>query len=114
MIAHLQCVSCNAPLAITDAASVSCLFCGTTNTIPDRHREALRLARDLDEATRDAIREWSHLNHLTLPRWLFVSTAILPFVLMAGGLGLTVVLAFLQPETRIALPYWLGLVVWLR
>src|SRR5215813_11451584 len=100
MIAPLQCVSCDAPLAITDTAFVSCPFCGTANTIPDRHREALRLARDLDEATRDAIREWSHLNHLTLPRWLFVGTAMLPFVLMAGGLGLMLALAFLQPETR--------------
>ena len=113
MIAPLLCISCNSPLAIVDAPTVACSYCGTINPIPEEHREALRLARDLDEATRAAIREWARLNKISVPRWLFVVTSTAPFVLMAGGLVLILVDGLLRPESRSDLPLLLGVGVWL-
>ena len=113
MIAPLQCISCNAPLPVPDAPSVACPFCGTINPIPERHREALRITRDLDEATRAAVKEWARLNQIKLPRWLFVSAAIAPFILMAGGLALVLSVALLRPERRTTLPFLVGVGLWL-
>lgn len=113
MIEPLQCTSCNAALAVLDAASVACPFCGTINPIPEKHREALRLARNLDEATRAAVREWSRLTEISLPRWCFVCAATAPFVLMAGGFALVLAARLLRPESRSTLPFLIGVGVWL-
>src|SRR5438132_14423838 len=64
MIAPFQCVACNAPLVVVDAPSLTCRYCGAINAVPEAYREELRLARDLDEATRRAISEWARLDHI--------------------------------------------------
>src|SRR5689334_1043826 len=109
MIAPLQCVSCNAPLAVVDAVTLVCPFCGTINSVPEKHREALRLTRDLDEATRASIAEWSRLNQISVPRWWFVGVACLPFALMVCGLVVILVTGLAAPISRSDLPLLLGL-----
>jgi len=87
MIAPFQCVACNAALVVVDAPSLACRYCGAINAVPEAHREELRLARDLDEATPSAIEEWVRLDHIKAPSWWFVCAASAPFLLLAGGLG---------------------------
>ena len=41
-------------------------YCGAINAVPGAYREELRLARNLDEATRTAIEEWARLEHREL------------------------------------------------
>jgi hypothetical protein len=113
MIAPFQCNSCNAALAVVDAATLVCPFCGTINRIPEKYREELRLTRDLDEATRASIVEWSRLNQINVPRWWFVFVACLPFALMTVGLAAILSLGLASSDSRSALPVLIGLWVWL-
>jgi hypothetical protein len=113
MIAPLKCVSCNAPLPVVDSSSAACPFCGTTNPIPEQYRDELRLTRELDDATRNAAREWSLLNQIIFPRWLFVSTTFAPFVLMSGGLAALLFEGLFWKPSRSALPLVSGLGIWL-
>jgi hypothetical protein len=98
---------------VLDAASVACPFCGTINPIPEKHREALRLSRNLDEATQAAAREWSRVTEISLPRWCFVCAAAAPFVLMAAGFVHVLVAGLLRPESRSTLPFLIGVGIWL-
>ena len=95
MIAPFQCVACNAPLVVLDAPSLTCRYCGAINAVPEAYREELRLARDLDEATRRAISEWARLDHIKVPRWWFVCVASAPFLLMADGLVVVLAIGLL-------------------
>jgi hypothetical protein len=113
MIAPLKCVSCNAPLPVVDSSSAACAFCGATNRIPQQYRDELRLTRELDDATREAAREWSLLNQITFPRWLFVCTTFAPFVLMSGGLAALFLDGLFWSASRSALPLLSGLGIWL-
>ncbi len=113
MIAPLQCVACNAPLVVVDAPSLACRYCGAINAVPEAYREELRLARDLDEATRRAIREWARLDHIKVPRWWFVCAASAPFLLMAGGLGVDLAIGLLGLVSNTTLPLLVGVCVWL-
>jgi hypothetical protein len=113
MIAPLQCVSCNAPLAIVDASSTVCAFCGTSNAIPQQYRDELRLTRELDDATRNAAREWARLNQISLPRWLFICAAFAPFILMSSGLTVILVAGVAKPASRTTLPLLSGVGIWL-
>jgi hypothetical protein len=113
MIAPLQCVSCNAPLAVVDTPSAACAFCGITNPIPQQYRDELRLTRELDDATRNAAREWSRLNQVRLPRWWFICAACAPFILMSGGLALVLVAGLVRTISRSALPLMSGVGIWL-
>src|SRR4051812_15337594 len=90
----LQCVNCNAPLVVIDAPSLVCPFCGADNLMPQIYREELRLARDLDSATREAAQRWLRLAHVKVPRWWFICAAMAPFVLMTGGL-MIILIAYL-------------------
>ena len=113
MIAPLQCVACNAPLVVVDAPSIACRYCGAVNAAPQAYREELRLARDLDEATRRAIEEWARLDHIKVSRWCFVSAASAPFLLMAGGLGVILAVGLLRLLSSTPLPLVVGVCVWL-
>jgi len=113
MIAPLQCVACNAPLAVVDAPSLACRYCGAINPVPEAYREQLRLARELDEATRRAIAEWARLDQIKVPRWWFVCAASAPFLLMAGGLLVILALGLLGLVSNITLPLLVGVCVWL-
>jgi len=113
MLAPLQCNSCNAPLAVVDAVTLVCPFCGTINHVPEKYREELRLTRDLDEATRTSLAEWARLNQIKVPRWWFVFVAGLPFALLSVGLAVMLLAGLARPDSRGALPLLLGLCVWL-
>ena len=113
MIAPLQCGSCNAPLAVIDSSSVVCAFCRTGNPIPQQYRDELRLTRELDDATRNAAREWARLNQISFPRWFFVCSACAPFILMTGGLGLILVFALARLVSWSALPWLSATGIWL-
>lgn len=113
MIAPLQCVTCNAPLVLVDAPSITCRFCGAVNAMPGAYREEFRLSRDLDEATRRAIQEWARLEGIKAPRWWFVCAASAPFVLMSGGLVLTLAVGLLQLVNIQTLPLLVAAWVWL-
>ena len=111
-LAPLLCVNCNAPLVVVDAPSLVCRFCGAANVMPPVYREELRLARDLDSATREAAEQWMRLAHIKVPRWWLICAAIAPFVLMTGGLMVLLIAALLRvvsaPRTPGLLPYvWL-------
>ena len=108
-LAPLQCVKCNAPLVVVDAPSLVCRFCGATNVMPQVYREELRLARDLDSATREAAKQWLRLAHIKAPRWWFVCAALTPFVLLSGGLVFVLVDAVLRVVSGDALP---GMLLW--
>src|SRR5678816_3069507 len=95
-LAALLCVNCNAPLVVVDAPSLVCRFCGAANVMPPIYREELRLARDLDSATREAAAQWMRLARIKTSRWWLVCAAIAPFVLMTGGLTILLVAALLR------------------
>src|SRR6185295_6807898 len=95
-LASLLCVNCNAPLVVEDTPSLACHFCGAINVMPQVYREELRLARNLDSATRKAAEQWLRLAHITAPRWQLICAAIAPFVLMTGSLMILLIAALLR------------------
>lgn len=103
-LAPLLCVNCNAPLVVVDAPTLVCRFCGAINVMPQVYREELRLARDLDSATRKAAVQWMRLAHLKVPRWWLICAAIAPFVLMTGSLMILLIAAVLRVVGDHALP----------
>lgn len=114
-LAPLLCVNCNAPLVVVDAPSLVCPFCEADNVMPPVYREELRLARDLDSATREAAEQWMRLAHIKAPRWLLICAAIAPFVLMTGGLTVLLIAALFGVVSAPALPgllpyVWLTLI----
>src|SRR5215471_2690021 len=113
MIAPLQCGSCNAPLPVVDSSSAACVFCGSSNPIPQQYRDELRLTRELDDATRNAAREWSHLNQIGFPRSWFVCAAFAPFILMSGGLAAVLIAGLIWRSSRSVLPLLSGAGIWL-
>jgi hypothetical protein len=113
MIAPLQCVSCNAPVAVVDHSSTACIFCGTSNPIPQQYRDELRLTRELDEATRNAAREWSRLNQIRMPRWWFICAACAPFILISGGLAACLIAGIGGVSSWNAVPLMTGAGIWL-
>src|ERR1044072_7955992 len=111
-LAPLLCGNCNAPLVVVDAASLVCRFCGIDNVIPAVYREELRLARDLDSATRDAAEQWIRLAHIKTSRSLLICAAVAPFALMAAGLTILLITSLLRVVSGPALPTLL-VYVWL-
>jgi len=97
-------MNCNAPLVVVDAPSLVCPFCGAANVVPQTYREELRLARDLDSATRDAAERWMRLAHIKAPRWWLICAAIAPFVLMTGGLAILLMADLSRVVSAQALP----------
>jgi len=112
MIAPFQCAHCNAPLLVVDAPTLVCRYCGTINQIPEAYREELRLARDLDQATRRAIEEWARLDDMNVPRWWFVCAATIPFLLLTTGLGVFLAAGLLRILSSTVLPSLIGVFVW--
>ena len=80
--------------------------------MPPIYREELRLARDLDSATRKAAEQWMRLSHIKVPRWWLICAAIAPFVLLTGGLMILLIAALLRVVSGQALPGLL-LCVWI-
>ena len=111
-LAPLLCVNCNAPLVVVDGPSLICGFCGASNVVPQVYREELRLARDLDSATRKAAEQWLRLAHIKVPRWWLISAAIAPFVLLTAGLIILLSAALLRVVSVPSLPSLLA-GVWL-
>ena len=111
-LSPLLCVNCNAPLVVADTQSLVCRFCGAVNVVPQVYRDELRLARDLDSATREAAVQWLRLARIRVPRWSVICAAIAPFVLLTCGLTMLLVAAWLQRVSVESLP-WLLLWVWL-
>jgi hypothetical protein len=109
-LAPLQCVNCNAPLVVVDGPSLVCRFCSAINVVPDVYREELRLARDLDAATREAAEQWLRFAQIKVPRSLLICAALAPFVLMAGGLVFLLTAALLRVVSVHALPALLACV----
>ena len=103
-LAPLLCVNCNAPLVVIDAPSLVCSFCRARNVVPEVYREELRLARDLDSATRKAANQWMRLAHIKVPRWWLICAAIAPFVLLTAGLIMLLSAALLGAVSGPALP----------
>ena len=103
-LAPLLCVDCNAPLVVVDAPSPVCRFCGANNVMPQSYREELRLARDLDSATREAAKQWLRLAQIKVPRWRLIFAAVTPFALMTAGLIVLLVCALLRVVSADALP----------
>ena len=106
----LQCVNCNAPLVVVDGPTIVCRFCGAINVVPEVYREELRLARDLDSATRRAAEQWLRFARIKAPRSLLICAAIAPFVLMTGGLLFLLTAALLRVVSVHALPALLACV----
>ena len=111
MIDPFQCNHCNASLAVVDAPTVVCRYCGAVNEVPVAYREELRLKRELDETTRRAIAEWDRLDRIKVRPWLFVGTVSIPFLLMAGGLAILLILGLLKAVSN--LPRLVAFFVWL-
>ena len=103
-LAPLLCVNCNAPLVVVDAPLLVCPFCEAANDMPQIYREELRLARDLDSATREAAERWLRLAQIKTSRWRVICAAIAPFVLMTGGLTILLAVALLRVVSAQALP----------
>lgn len=104
----LLCVKCHAPLILVDAPSLVCRFCGADNIVPQVYREELRLARDLDSATREAAQQWLRLAHIKVPRWSLIAAAVAPFVLMTGSLVLLLAAVLLTMVSVYAVPLLLA------
>jgi hypothetical protein len=108
----LLCVKCHAPLIVVDAPSLVCRFCGADNVVPQVYREELRLARDLDSATREAAEQWLRLAHLKVPRWQLIAAAVAPFVLMTASLAVLLAAVLMTIVSTNAVPVIL-VVAWL-
>jgi len=80
--------------------------------VPGIYREELRLARDLDSATRQAAEQWLRLAHIKVSRSLLICAAVAPFVLMTGGLLILLSASLLRVVSVDALPELLA-IVWL-
>jgi hypothetical protein len=80
--------------------------------MPPVYREEIRLARDLDSATRNAAEQWVRLAHIKVPRWWLVCAALAPFVLLTGSLMTFLIAALLRVVSGHALPALL-LCVWI-
>ena len=113
MIDPFQCTRCNASLVVVDAPTVVCRYCGAVNQVPAAYREELRLSRDLDQTTRCAIAEWARLDHIKVPRWWFVCTISIPFLLIAGGLAVLLTLGILKTVSSTNLAQLVAIFVWL-
>jgi hypothetical protein len=98
---------------VVDAPTIVCRYCGATNEVPAAYRDELRLTRDLDQTTRRAIAEWARLDGIALPRWWFIGTASIPFLLIAGGLVILLSLALLKTVSSTNLPWFVAIFVWL-
>jgi hypothetical protein len=109
MLDPFQCTRCNAALAVVDAPTVGCRYCGAVNEVPAAYREELRLARDLDETTRRAVAEWARLDGIKVPRWCFVVAASVPFLLLAGGLAVLLILRMGNLPWLVAIFVWFPL-----
>ncbi|HEX6047566.1 MAG TPA: hypothetical protein VFZ22_23960 [Pyrinomonadaceae bacterium] len=72
------------------------------------YREELRLTRILDSATREAATQWLRFARIKTPRSQLICAAIVPFVLMTGGLLIVLVVALLQVVNVQALPMLLA------
>ena len=112
MIDPYLCARCNASLVVVDAPSVECRYCGAVNEVPAAYREELRLTRDLDQTTRRAIEEWARLDRIKVPPLWFVSSVSIPFLLLAGGLAILLVLALLQAVSSTNLAKLVAFLVW--
>jgi hypothetical protein len=110
MIDPYLCARCNAALVVVDAPSVVCRYCGAVNEVPAAYREELRLARDLDQTTRRAVEEWARLDRIKVPRWWFVSSVSIPFLILAAGLAILLVLGILKTAN---LPQLVAIFVWI-
>ena len=108
----LLCVKCHAPLIVVDAPTLICRFCSASNVVPQVYREELRLARDLDSATRAAAEQWLRLAHIKVPRWCLIAAALTPFVLMTGTLVILLAAVLLTMLSVYAVPLLLA-VAWL-
>jgi len=113
MIDPFLCTRCNASLIVVDAPTVVCRYCGALNEVPAAYREELRLSRDLDQTTRRAIAEWARLDQIKVPRWWFIGTASIPFVLIARGLAMLLGLAMLKTVSGPSLARLVAIFVWL-
>ena len=80
--------------------------------MPPVYREELRLARDLDSATREAAEKWMRLAQIKAPRWLLICAAVTPFVLLTGGLTILLITSLLRVISVGSLPALLSY-VWL-
>jgi predicted RNA-binding Zn-ribbon protein involved in translation (DUF1610 family) len=80
--------------------------------MPPVYREELRLARDLDSATREAAQQWLRLARIKAPRWWLICAAVAPFVLMTSGLAILLTVSLLRMVSGNALPALL-IFVWL-
>ncbi len=112
MIDPFQCTRCNASLVVVDAPTVACGYCGAVNEVPPAYREELRLKRDLDQTTRLAIAEWARLDRIKVPRWWFVSAVSIPFLLLAGGLAILLILGMLKTVSNTNLARLVAIFVW--
>jgi hypothetical protein len=112
MIVPLQCIDCNAPLELVDAPTLACRFCGSVNVMPEAYRLELRLSRDLDEATRQAIDAWARLDRVKTSRWWFVCATSAPFVFMALGLLIIAAIGVFRFATVGMLPLMAAFGVW--
>jgi len=82
------------------------------NEVPAAYREELRLTRDLDQTTRRAVEEWALLDSIKVPRWWFVSAVSIPFLLLAGGLAILLVLGLLKVVSNTNLVQLVAFLVW--
>ena len=113
LIDPFQCARCNASLAVVDAPTVVCRYCGDENEVPRAYREELRLKRDLDQATRRAVAEWARLDEIKVPRWWFVLAVSIPFLILAAGLAILLILGMLKTVSNKNLAWLVAVFVWL-
>src|SRR5262245_58355983 len=112
MIDPFQCTRCNGTLVVVDAPTVVCRYCGAVNEVSAAYREELRLARDLNETTHRAIAEWARLDRIKVPRWWFVGSVSIPFLINAGGLAILLTLGILKAVSSTNLPPLVAVFVW--
>ena len=112
MVDPFQCTRCNAALVVVDSPTVVCRYCGAVNEVPAAYREELRLKRDLDQTTRSAVAEWARLDRIRVPRWWFISSVSIPFLIIAGGLAILLVLGMLKAVSSTSLGPLIAIFVW--
>ncbi|HTA91681.1 MAG TPA: hypothetical protein VK745_18990 [Polyangiaceae bacterium] len=82
----LQCGQCGGSVPVADLESATCPYCGQLVSVPEEHRNAVRLVRAQDTELRHAEREWSRFTRTTLPTWLATLFAMPPSLILAGSL----------------------------
>lgn len=84
----LHCPSCGGPVPLAETAVTNCSFCNAEVPVSVKQRAALAASVKIAEANQQIVAEWKSLSDIRISTWLYRLLNMLPFLLIAAGLGM--------------------------